>query len=436
MLFQDVATSEWFSCSDEAVVKIADRRLGTEPDPVTETKDNKNRKKANGQNSKASNAKNGKDKGSHSSTNAYGFLYVKSELLAEMRAEEKEACSRKAVVQAKESRRMRRRGKIMRRKRRNEKRARKIKKQELIDAGVIGEDDDIDTELISEDSEFGELSSFDEEETSDSEYNSESDEEDAEEDPDFVFHDGIVFRRDFPVKLRYFVKEHREEFEELVENHNLRKQKLRHNRTVLTLRVQEIIERMPYLEDRDPNGMGFEFLPTEWIASYFENPAATPIIETARLLCMHGKLDVNDILSVKIVDSEVVSWPSNRFQMRDTRTHSVFHPFHLQAQMLYEEAGLSGRRLTSETLCIDCVRNRWRQIKLDEEVTRAHRMIAELKKNPTTKCVTLLQLLGGQKRTSGETISNFNSFQGPGNVLDREGVPPEVETHGEGSPQF
>lgn len=51
--------------------------------------------------------------------------------------------------------------------------------------------------------------------------------------------------------------------------------------------------------------------------------------------------------------------------------------------MLYEEAGLSGRRLTAETLCIDCVKNRWRERKLDEEVARANRMIAELKKKPS-----------------------------------------------------
>ena len=55
------------------------------------------------------------------------------------------------------------------------------------------------------------------------------------------------------------------------------------------------------------HGREFEFIPTEWLEKFFENPQAVSVIETKNLVCIHDNMDIDKICHVKVIDPEVVS---------------------------------------------------------------------------------------------------------------------------------
>jgi hypothetical protein len=96
----------------------------------------------------------------------------------------------------------------------------------------------------------------------------------------------------------------------------------------------------------------FQFVPTEWLQRYLESPQAASVIETSDYLCLHGKLDLDKIGQVKMVDSEVV-------------------------ERLYDEVGRGqGRKLTHYAMCMSCVKNRCKQIKLNKDSAEDAKRIA------------------------------------------------------------
>lgn len=132
----------------------------------------------------------------------------------------------------------------------------------------------------------------------------------------------------------------------------------RRERVHTSRRVQELIETIAYDEEEDYTGMGFEFVPTEWLLRYYQCPQAASLIETSRYLCLHGKLDLDRLSEVKVISA-------------------------IAADVLYEEAGQGeGPRLTPDALCRICVRNKYRQVKLDKESMEDAKLIMELLKEP------------------------------------------------------
>ena len=73
-------------------------------------------------------------------------------------------------------------------------------------------------------------------------------------------------------------------------------------------RVHELIESIAYIDEDDCTGMGvgFEFIPTDWLIRYYQCPQAASLIETSHYLCLHGKLDLDRLSEVKVISANAV----------------------------------------------------------------------------------------------------------------------------------
>lgn len=138
-------------------------------------------------------------------------------------------------------------------------------------------------------------------------------------------------------------------------------------------KMRELVADMPYEEniedilveaddyEEDPRQLmgfipDFHFVPTDWLMRFFESPQAASVIETSDYLCIHGKLDLDKINEVKVVNTHVV-------------------------ERMYLEAGEGvGRRLSKRSLCRYCVRDKCKQIKLSRNLNNDAKIIAELLK--------------------------------------------------------
>ncbi len=125
------------------------------------------------------------------------------------------------------------------------------------------------------------------------------------------------------------------------------------------------IKRVSLDDDDESEDLGiglltdFQFIPTEWLHRFLDSPQATPVIETAPLLCYHGRLALERLNDVKVVDSEV-------------------------ADRLYHESGKgAGRKLIAHNaLCRPCVRHFCKRHKLAKDSATDARVIATLLKEP------------------------------------------------------
>ena len=129
--------------------------------------------------------------------------------------------------------------------------------------------------------------------------------------------------------------------------------------------MKSLYERLPSLNSSDDaqpllqHRPEFEFIPLDWLIRYFTNPSNPSPIDTSASMCVHGNLDLNKIQDVKAVDVKA-------------------------AEELFKEikSQTLPKRLTLDSLCEMCVRNRCRTMKLASSMCRDHKIITDLLKQP------------------------------------------------------
>uniref|UniRef100_UPI0037E73434 ubiquitin carboxyl-terminal hydrolase 48 isoform X2 n=1 Tax=Semicossyphus pulcher TaxID=241346 RepID=UPI0037E73434 len=113
--------------------------------------------------------------------------------------------------------------------------------------------------------------------------------------------------------------------------------------------VKELYELLP-ARDGEP----YEFIPLDWLKKWLDDSTATKEIDTTFFLCSHGKLHPD-----KVGDSKRVSLQA--------------------AQLLYERYG-GGPRLDGSSLCMECVSQRCRVLRLKNQLNEDFKEISNLVK--------------------------------------------------------
>ena len=108
----------------------------------------------------------------------------------------------------------------------------------------------------------------------------------------------------------------------------------------------------------------FEFIPMEWLARYFSNPANVSPIDTSSTVCVHGKLDLKRIQDVKAVSVQVAE--------------QFF-------QLAQNDSKATTKRLNGkDAICEICVRGQLRSMKLERNMMRDHSIINDGLKQSVT----------------------------------------------------
>ncbi|TRY79895.1 hypothetical protein TCAL_10043 [Tigriopus californicus] len=352
---QDACTGQWYKFSDALVGRIWGKnpKLGSESDPFM----------MNGSsptNGKRGPKGNNTGKGIQSSNNAYMLVYTEQNALIRIRAKEQEEQIKKTLVQNRALRAIQKKNQVFRRKLREEKRLKREEKWKRLEQyeDAVNRDEDILEDEEDEDDE--------DEETSSEDLSSPSEDE-IDEDlqsglADYTYVNGLVYPSNFPIYLRAYIEQDRRMLDEEIEESALCKQEQHEERMSIKHNLRDICEQMPYHETEDETGTDFEFIPTEWLMRYLDNPlmAADEPIETLDYLCMHGKLNLEKIFEVKVINVEVAN------------------------RLCEDVTECRGRRLTHDALCKICVKNQCRRIQLVESTIRDAKAIIELSKKPVT----------------------------------------------------
>merc|ERR1719234_1753568 len=97
----------------------------------------------------------------------------------------------------------------------------------------------------------------------------------------------------------------------------------------------------------------YEFLPTQFLMSWLADPLTCGPIETRGLLCIHGNLDIDKVVEVKVCNADMVA-------------------------ALYKQHGEGeGPRLTPNKLCWTCVMNKARIISLEYKMSRDQEFLSK-----------------------------------------------------------
>jgi len=204
-----------------------------------------------------------------------------------------------------------------------------------------------------------------------------------------------------PIYLKAFIQEDRRLLEDELQEHILMKQTKHKEQVSLKSKMKSTYKRLPPQTDpplvsldddgneeevkgkgSNPRSPKYAFLPMEWLVRYFSNPTSLPQIDMTPCMCAHGNLDLNKIQDVKAVDITL-------------------------AEELYQEVMKEAAenpetvRLTHETLCGMCVRNRCRSMKLARSLSVDHKIITDLLKQPIP---TTLVNGNKQSQNGGEGI--------------------------------
>ena len=322
---QEASSGDWFKFSDNIVEKIAGGKLGNENDPM------------NGDAGKKTPKAPKIPKGFQASNNAYMLVYTEKKNLDKIREEE--------ALKLETRERIKKRGeKEMRMKANEAERPPKRRKRQ-----VAAEETDAKRRKVSTPSGGKDGVQTDHQEQSEEAcHNSEEDEEeniseaDVQREKAYTFVDGLVYPNYFPIYLRAYIEQDRQQLQEEIEQYMMFK--VRDCRNVLLFnaplscvfnsqehrkqereetreKVREIIEEMCYedrigelleeYEDGDEEKIEdipeFQFLPTDWLARYLDSPDDAGPIDTTNLLCFHGNLDLDKVNEVKLLKSDAVS---------------------------------------------------------------------------------------------------------------------------------
>ena len=171
---------------------------------------------------------------------------------------------------------------------------------------------------------------------------------------------GKVFPANFPVHLRTKIDRDNAEFME-ESRERLRSRKA--DRVATRSKQRRMIEQYRGLKWQGIQGEAgdhlmryqkpYEFMPTQFLVSWLADPVTCGPIETRGLLCMHGNLDIDKVVEVKVCNADMVA-------------------------VLYKQHGEGeGPRLTQNKLCWTCVMNKARMISLDFKMSRDQEFLSK-----------------------------------------------------------
>ena len=178
---------------------------------------------------------------------------------------------------------------------------------------------------------------------------------------EYVFSNGKVFPANFPVHLRTKIDRDNSDFME-ESRERLRSRKA--DRVATRSKQRRMIEQYRGLRWQGIQGgeagdqlmryqKPYEFLPSQFLMSWLADPLTCGPIETRGLLCMHGSLDIDKVVEVKVCSADMVA-------------------------ALYKQHGEGeGPRLTQNKLCWTCVMNKARLISLEYKMSRDQEFLSK-----------------------------------------------------------
>merc|ERR1712223_517912 len=161
------------------------------------------------------------------------------------------------------------------------------------------------------------------------------------------------------------------------QEHILMKQTKHKEQVSLKSKMRSIYKRLPPAEESnsdtssETSSSKYTFLPMDWLARYFQNPASPPPIDMTPCMCVHGNLDLSKIQDVKAVDADL----AEEFYRETTKDPP-------------DPDQPVAPRLTHEKLCELCVRNRCCSMKLARSLSVDHKYIQDLLKIPLPNTTT------------------------------------------------
>ena len=178
---------------------------------------------------------------------------------------------------------------------------------------------------------------------------------------EYVLSNGRVFPANFPVHLRTKIDRDNSDFME-ESRERLRSRKA--DRVATRSKQRRMIEQYRGLRWQGIQGgeagdqlmryqKPYEFLPTQFLISWLADPLTCGPVETRGLLCIHGNLDIDKVVEVKVCNADMVA-------------------------ALYKQHGEGeGPRLTQNKLCWTCVMNKARMISLEYKMSRDQEFLSK-----------------------------------------------------------
>lgn len=121
--------------------------------------------------------------------------------------------------------------------------------------------------------------------------------------------------------------------------------------------IRKLYEEMPVSPDLEK----YEWISTKWLRNWMDDKLETPPVDHASLLCCHGKLDPDEVINAKRIKVEAAEEIFNRY------------------------GGFP--RLQSDSLCINCVKERCRRIRFESRLTDDYKFVSDALRNQSTDSV-------------------------------------------------
>ena len=185
-----------------------------------------------------------------------------------------------------------------------------------------------------------------------------------------------------PMYLKAFIEQDRRILDEDIKEQQLLKETNHKKKVTLHSKMKNHYQLLPFTDmkilEESEEGQNndtlpedfenrFEFIPMEWLARYFSNPANVSPIDTSSTVCVHGKLDLKRIQDVKAVSVQVAE---QFFQLaqNDSKTTTT------------TTKRLNGK----DAICEICVRGQLRSMKLERNMLSDHSIINDGLKQSVT----------------------------------------------------
>ena len=182
-----------------------------------------------------------------------------------------------------------------------------------------------------------------------------------------------------PMYLKAFIEQDRRILDEDIKEQQLLKETNHKEKVTLHSKMKNHYQLLPFIDMKimesgqnetpeEENGEDienrFEFVPMEWLARYFSNPANVSPIDTSSTVCVHGKLDLKRIQDVKAVSVQVAD----------------------QFFQLAQNDSKATKRLGKDAICEICVRGQLRTMKLERNMLIDNKIINDgLKQSVTSE---------------------------------------------------
>ena len=184
-----------------------------------------------------------------------------------------------------------------------------------------------------------------------------------------------------PMYLKAFIEQDRRILDEDIKEQQLLKETNHKKKVTLHSKMKNHYQLLPFTDmkilEESEEGQNndtlpedfenrFEFIPMEWLARYFSNPANVSPIDTSSTVCVHGKLDLKRIQDVKAVSVQVAE---QFFQLAQNDSKTITTTKRLNGK---------------DAICEICVRGQLRSMKLERNMLSDHIIINEGLKQSVT----------------------------------------------------